>query len=58
MAVEQERDSMQLAGLFPPGFGHIHPHQIRSNPPPQVRWLLETLDFVYSISDLVGNLNS
>ncbi|XP_009418925.2 transcription factor UNE12 isoform X2 [Musa acuminata AAA Group] len=35
VAVEQERDSMPLAGLFPPGFGHIHPHQIRSNPPPQ-----------------------
>ncbi|XP_009418926.2 transcription factor UNE12 isoform X3 [Musa acuminata AAA Group] len=32
---KMERDSMPLAGLFPPGFGHIHPHQIRSNPPPQ-----------------------
>ncbi|WOK91785.1 transcription factor UNE12 [Canna indica] len=28
-----ERDSMQLTGLFPPGYGQIHPHQIHHNPP-------------------------
>ncbi|XP_074577156.1 transcription factor UNE12-like [Curcuma longa] len=30
-----ERDSIQLAGLLPPGFGQLHPHQIQPNPPPQ-----------------------
>ncbi|KAG1347688.1 transcription factor UNE12 [Cocos nucifera] len=28
-----ERDPVQLAGLFPPGFGHLQSHQIRPNPP-------------------------
>ncbi|XP_020095551.1 transcription factor UNE12 isoform X1 [Ananas comosus] len=33
---KQERDPVHLAGLFPPGFGHMQTHQIRPNPPPQM----------------------
>ncbi|XP_010923486.1 transcription factor UNE12 [Elaeis guineensis] len=32
-AAKAERDPVQLAGLFPPGFGHLQSHQIRPSPP-------------------------
>ncbi|XP_074579563.1 transcription factor UNE12-like [Curcuma longa] len=31
-----ERESMQLAGLLPAGFGQLHPRQVQPTPPPQV----------------------
>ncbi|KAJ3669882.1 hypothetical protein LUZ60_010206 [Juncus effusus] len=33
---EPDKETVQMAGLFPPGYGQMPAHQLRHNPPPQV----------------------